>query len=103
RRTGPVNERPNFFNEIGGIGSHRPFMTVRRDFAVAVKIVQEHELTRQPVVVRRDLLGENTEARIAVAFRHIAEKLVVRAVLLDDSPAMTSPCHWLHRSAYPPG
>ena len=34
--------------------------------------------------VWRDVLAEEAQRRIAAAFRHVAENLVVRAVLLDD-------------------
>src|SRR5262245_13495474 len=53
-----IVEGPGFFNEIGRVGGHRPFMAVGRDFAVGVEIVQEDELSSQLMMVGSDLLGK---------------------------------------------
>ena len=50
----------------------------------AIGVVEQHELAHHLVLVRRDLLAEDAEVRVAVALLHIAEDLVVGAVLLDD-------------------
>ena len=80
----PVRQRPGALDEIGGVGTHRPFVSIGADFAVHVEIVQEHELARQRVVIGRHALGEKAKLRLAVALGNVAENLVVGAVLLDD-------------------
>ncbi len=79
-----IAERPDPLDEVAGIGPHRPFVAVGADLALDVEVVEQHELADQGVVVGRDGLGEQADARLAVAFGHVAEDLVVGAVLLDD-------------------
>ena len=79
-----IAQRPDPLDEVGGIGAHRPFVAVGADLAVDVEVVEQHELAGQGVMVGRDRLGEQAEVRVAVAFGHVAEDLVVGAVLLDD-------------------
>ena len=79
-----IAQRPDPLDEIGGISPHRPFVAVGADLALDVEVVQQHELAGQGVVVGRDRLGKQAEVRIAVAFLHVAEDLVVGAVFLDD-------------------
>ena len=59
-------------------------MAVVADLGVDVEVVEQDELAGERVGVGRDLLAEEAEARIAVAFRHVAEDLIVGAVFLDD-------------------
>ena len=80
----PVAKRPGPLDEVGGISAHRPFVSVGADLAVDVEVVEQHELAGQGVVVGRDGLGEEAKVRVAVAFGHVAEDLVVGAVFLDD-------------------
>ncbi len=49
-----------------------------------VVVVEQHELLRKRVVVRRHVAPEQHERRIAVPLRHVSEHLVIGAVLLDD-------------------
>ena len=79
-----VAERPDPLDEVAGVGPHRPFVPVGADLALDVEVVEQHELAGQGVVVGRDRLGEQADARLAVALGHVAEDLVVGAVLLDD-------------------
>ena len=88
-RTAAIDERPDLLDEVGGVGAHRPFVAVGRHLAVAVEVVQQHELAGQLVVVGRDLLGEEAQVRVAIALLHVAEDLVVGAVLLDDVDDMS--------------
>src|SRR5207247_8493900 len=53
-----------------------------------IKIVEQHELARELVVVGCDFFTEQTQPRIAVALRQVAKDLVVGAVLLDDVNAI---------------
>ena len=59
-------------------------MAVVADLGVDVEVVEEDERLRQRVRVRRDLLAEERQARIAVAAWHITEDLIVGTVLADD-------------------
>ena len=59
-------------------------MPERRLIAGTVVVVEQRELLGQRVVIRRDVASELHERRIAVALRHVAEHLIVGAVLLDD-------------------
>ena len=61
-----------------------PAVTERRLITGAVIVVEQPELLDQRVVIRRHVAPELHQRRIAVALRHIAEHLVVGAVLLDD-------------------
>ena len=83
-----VGQRPGFFDEVAGIGTHRPFVPVGADFALDVEIIEQDELAGQFMVVRRDALGKKTERRIAIALRKIPENLIVGPVLFDDVEAI---------------
>ena len=80
----PIAQGPDPLDEIRGICPHRPLVAVGADLTLDVKVVEEHELSGQSVVVRRDGLGEQADVGFAVAFFHVAEYLVVGAVFLDD-------------------
>ena len=72
-------------------------MTVGREDAAAVGVVEEHELAGERVLVGRDLGAEDAEFGPAVALGHVAEHLVVGAVFLDhvdhvlDQARLTDP------------
>src|SRR4051794_11598073 len=51
--------------------------------AGAVSVIQEHELAREGMLVRCELLAKQTERLVAITFRHVAEIEVVRVILLD--------------------
>ena len=87
RRTA-IAHRPGLFNEVGGIGAHRPFVTVGRHLALDVQVVEQHKLFHELVVVRRDRLGEEAEFLFAIALGHVAEHLIVGSVFLHDVNAM---------------
>ena len=60
-------------------------MALRADFGVDEKAVEEAEAARQRVVVWGDgQVGEIDEAGVAIAFLHVAENLIVGAVLFND-------------------
>ena len=65
----------------GGVG---PRVSVDTHFPIAVKVVEQHPLIGDGVMIRRDVLSEDRKPRIAVALLHIAEHLIVGAILLDD-------------------
>ena len=52
--------------------------------AGGIEVVEQHELLGQPVLVRRHVFAEHHQRRIAVALLHVAQHLIVGAVLLDD-------------------
>ena len=59
-------------------------MAVGAEHAAAIEVVEQHELVDQLVMVGRHLLAEDAQIGVAVAPLHVAEHLVVGAVLLDD-------------------
>ena len=74
-------------------------MAARAHLRVGVEVVEQNEVARQRMNVRRDLLREQAERAIAVALRQIAQHLVVRAVFLDDVNDMAD----RRRAAHRPG
>ena len=46
------------------------------DLGVDVEVVEEHELPRERVGVRRDVVPEQAQRRVRVALVHVAEDLV---------------------------
>src|SRR6185437_840972 len=69
---------------LGVVALHQPVVALRRVGADVIHVVVEAELRGQRVLVRRGLLAELRERRVAVALAHVAEQLVVGAVLLHD-------------------
>ena len=59
-------------------------MAVLGNLAVAVEVVQKHELLRQCVLIRRHLAPEEHQFRVAIALWEVAENLVVSAVLFEN-------------------
>jgi hypothetical protein len=60
-----------------------PLMAFGAQDTGAVGIIQEHKFTYQLVQVGGDVLAKDAKIRVAVALGHIAQHLVVTAVLLD--------------------
>ena len=60
---------PAFLHEIGGVGGRAPVVAVGAYFSIHVKIIEQHKLAGEGVVIGRDLLGKQAEASIAVARR----------------------------------
>ncbi len=79
-----VGQGPVAGDVVGVVGHRRPGMAVGRDVSVAVEVVEQHELLGQLVVVGRHVAPEHHQRRVAVASGHVAEDLVVGAILLDD-------------------
>ena len=75
--------RPQLLDHVGGVGAGRERVAVVADLGVDVEVVEQHELARQRVRVRRHLLAEDGQRRIAVALLEVAEDLIVGAVLAD--------------------
>ena len=61
-----------------------PHEALNAAFARNKRVVQGHEVTRDRVVVGRNLFGENGETRIAVRTLQITENLIVGLILLHD-------------------
>ncbi len=59
-------------------------MSVGAYVAIHVKIVEQHELTSQLVMIRADVFLKETERWIACAFSDVAQHLIVAAILLHD-------------------
>ena len=70
-----------------GIGLARrgtPRPAIATDFARVVEVVERDELVGQRVKIRRGLLREFGQRRVAVALAQVAKHLIVGAVFLDD-------------------
>ena len=48
-----------------------------------MEVIEEHELTSQLVVIRRDGIAQDGQLRLSLAALEIAEHLIVGAVLFD--------------------
>src|SRR5687768_8288112 len=59
-------------------------MPVRALRSAAIKVVEQCELPRQRMCVGRDVLREDAQTCVTVAFLHVSKHLVVGLVLLDD-------------------
>ena len=59
-------------------------MTVVADLGVDVEVVEDAELACERVRIRRDVVAEQAQRRVAVAPPHVAKHLIVGAVLADD-------------------
>ena len=79
-----VAERPLLLDKVGSKGPHAPLMAVGADLTLHIEVVEQDKLAGQGVVIGGDLLRKQTERRVAAALRHVAEDLVVGAILLDD-------------------
>ena len=78
-----VERRPQLLDGVGRVGRGRVGVAVVADLGVHVEVVEQHELARDRVGVRRHVLAEKRQVRVAVALGHVAEHLVVGAVLAD--------------------
>jgi hypothetical protein len=52
--------------------------------AGTIVVIEQRKLLGERMMIRRDIAPELHERGIAVALRHIAEHLIVGAVLLED-------------------
>ena len=84
----PVADRPALLHKVGGVSAHGPFVPVGADFALDVEVVEQDELAGERVMVGRDVFAEETQLTLAIPLRHVAEHLIVSAVLLDDVDAV---------------
>ncbi len=59
-------------------------MSVAGNFAAVVEVVEDAELPRQCVLVRRDVFTVHNQRRIAIGLTDVAEELVVSTVFFDN-------------------
>jgi len=78
-------------------------MPVGAEQAGAIGVIEQHKLARQFVLIGGDSLAKNAQRRVAVALRHIAQHLVVRAVFLDDIDHMPEDARLAHPLGHGPG
>jgi len=55
-----------FFEVVGDVAGHAPLVPVGAEDAAAVGVVEQDELARELVLIRRDLLAEDAQRRAAV-------------------------------------
>src|SRR5213079_2754970 len=80
----PVDLGPGLFVIIAGERAVGPLVPVRRDFAVHVKVVEQHPAACDRVGVGRDGIVEDGELRIAVAAARVSQHLIIGAVFAND-------------------
>ena len=66
-------------------------MPIHADLGVDVKVVQQHELPGQGVMIGCDFFSKKGQAGITVAFLHVAEHPIVGAVLLNNVDNIFNP------------
>jgi hypothetical protein len=57
---------------------------VRANVAIHIKVVEQHELARQLVMVGTGIFLKKTQRRIAFALAEVTQHLIVGAILFDD-------------------
>src|SRR6476646_9361595 len=72
------------FVVVGHVCGGGPYVSLRTDFGVGKETIKQSETQRERVMIRRDVLSEEDQAGIAIAFFQIAEYLIISAVLFDD-------------------
>ena len=65
-------------------GADRPLVAISRVCAAGIGVVEEHKFTGQGVVIRADILAEQTQLWIAIPFLHVAKERVIGLVFFDD-------------------
>ena len=58
-----VIRRPQLFVEVGRVGRVRPQVAIHANLAIAIQVVEQHELRGQGVMIRSDFLAEDGETR----------------------------------------
>jgi hypothetical protein len=75
----PIPSRPH--RVIRFVGLRDPLVPVAAVSTGSVEIIEEHKRIGQPVLVRGDVVAEHDERGVAISLFHVAEDLIVRAVL----------------------
>ena len=79
-----VHRRPRLLVVVARECARGPLVAVGADLAVHIEVVAQHPAPGEGVGIGCDAVVEDRERRIAVPRRHVAEYLVVGAVLTDD-------------------
>jgi len=82
-----ITARPageGFFEIVGPKRRGAPLVAVGAQDAAAIRVVEQHELADELVMIRCDPFTEDAEGGVAVALRQITESLVVGPVPLND-------------------
>src|SRR5262249_62352966 len=79
-----VVDGPDFFRDVGRVGSRRKGVSGVADLCVDEEVVEENELSGQRVGVGRHLFAEQAEIGITVSLLLIPQDLVVGAVFTND-------------------
>ena len=91
-----IRDLPRALGVVAGDGGSRPDVSVARNLAAVVEVVEQPELPRQLMLVRRDVLTIHRQRRIAVAHAYVTKELIVGAILLDDVN------HMVNQDSYQP-
>ena len=59
-------------------------VAIHADLAICIEVVKQHILLGEGAVVRRDVIPEDTQIRIAITLWKVSKDLIVGSVFLDD-------------------
>src|SRR4029077_20236806 len=80
-----VTGRHDLLTVVRDVGGGGPDVSLRTDLGIHEEAIEQAEAPRQRVVVWGDGdVGEIEEARVAIAFFHVSEYLIIGAILFDD-------------------
>ena len=79
-----ITGHPGFFIKVICIGCCAPTMPIGANLSADIKIVKQHKIAGKCVVIGCNFFRKQTKRGIAVAFRHIAQNLIVGSIFLDD-------------------
>ena len=71
RAAAAITGRSVFFHIISSVRAQAPVMSVGTNFAIYIKIIQQHKVFGQSVVIGRNPFAKQQQACIAIALRHI--------------------------------
>jgi hypothetical protein len=80
----PAVTAEGLFQVIRAITLGAPGMAVRGIHAVAIKVVEQHILLRQRMMIGRNESRINAELGVAIALRKVAKHLIVGLVFFED-------------------
>ncbi len=75
---------PCFFEVVRGICTHAPVVAIGAHFAIGIKVVEQHKLCGQLVLIGGIFFAKKQQRSIAIATRNITKYLIVSSVFFDD-------------------
>ena len=91
---------PHALGVIGRNGGGRPVVAIGADIGIHIEVVEQDEIMRQLMQIRRHLFAKHDQRGIAIAFLHIAQHLIVGAILFHDVQHMFNGSTGPHGAAF---